>query len=439
LSTPPSVFGLLLAAVPAALVSVFGAASAALGMLSGPRKAALRDTLEGASRAAVERYIDQGQQVESRWLVLRVVGIATSAALLIQQAGYLFGAWSPLVAAFAAVLAYGLPAEVLKGVARRAPERACVLMLRLLRPFELMAAPLAAPMWLLGRLIGRKVVTAAHTIPPPRVTETEMEMLVDEGERAGSLDHDQAEMVRNVLEFGELTAGQAMIPRTRVSAFDIETAPEELLKRVGESGHSRFPVYRERIDNVVGILHAKDLLSHAAHNEQLSALDVQTILRRPVAFVPETQEASKVLKDMRAGRHHLAIVIDEFGGMSGIVTLEDLIEEIVGDIQDEHDMDEQSIVELGEGRLLVDASVSIAELNRLLDAGFPEDGDYNTVGGLVLERLGRVPEVGERIAESGFAFLVREADDRRVIKVEVEKLAAEQAAETPKTTRVSAA
>lgn len=96
-------------------------------------------------------------------------------------------------------------------------------------------------------------------------------------------------------------------------------------------------------------------------------------------------------------------------------------------------------MELGEGRLLVDASVSIAELNRLLDAGFPEDGDYNTVGGLVLERLGRVPEVGERIAESGFAFLVREADDRRVIKVEVEKLAAEQAAETPKTTRVSAA
>jgi len=439
LSSPPTVLGLLLAAIPAAFVSVFGAASAALSVLSGPRKAALRETLEGASREALERYIDQGQQIESRWLVLRVVGIATSSALLIQQAGYLFGAWSPLVAALAAVLGYGVPAEIIKGVALRAPERAAVVMLRALRPLELLVAPLAAPMWLLGRLVGRKVVNVAHTIPPPRVTETEMEILVDEGERAGSLDHDQAEMVRNVLEFGELTAGQAMIPRTRVTAFDIETPPEELLHKVGESGHSRFPVYRERIDNVVGILHAKDLLSHAAHTEQLGALDVISILRRPVAFVPETQEASKVLKDMRAGRHHLAIVIDEFGGMSGIVTLEDLIEEIVGDIQDEHDVDEQSVVELGEGRLLVNASVSILELNRMLDASFQEDGDYNTVGGMVLERLGRVPAVGERIAENGFAFHVREADDRRVIKVEVERLPAEPAAETPKTTRVSAA
>lgn len=439
LSSPPSVFGLLLAAVPAAFVSVFGATSAALGTLSGPRKAALRETLEGGSRAALERYIEHGQLIESRWLVLRVVGISTSAALLIQQAGHVFGSWSPLVAALAAVLAYGLPAEVLKGVALRAPDRVGVLLLRLLQPLELLATPLAAPMWLLGRLVGRKVVTIAQTIPPPRVTETEMEMLVDEGERAGSLDHDQAEMVRNVLEFGDLTAGQAMIPRTRVTAFDIETPPEELLRRVSESGHSRYPVYRERIDNVIGILHAKDLLTHAAHTEQLETLDIETILRRPVAFVPETQEASKVLKDMRAGRHHLAIVIDEFGGMSGLVTLEDLIEEIVGDIQDEHDLEDQSITELGDGRLLVDASVSIQELNRLLEAGLPEDGDYNTVGGLVLERLGRVPEVGERIAEHGFAFHVRAADDRRVIKVEVERLPVEPAAETPKGSRVSAA
>ncbi|MBK7586796.1 MAG: HlyC/CorC family transporter [Myxococcales bacterium] len=410
-----------------------------MSSLSGPRKAALREMLEGKNRAALERYIDQGQQIESRWLVFRVVGIATSAALLIQQTGYLFGAWSPLVAAMAAVLGYGLPSEVLKGVVLRAPERTGVWMLRFLRPLELLAVPLAAPMWLLGRVVGRRVVTVAQTIPPPRVTETEMEILVSEGEKAGAIDHDQAEMVRNVLEFGDLTAGQAMISRTRVTAFDIETDAEELLRRVGECGHSRYPVYRERIDNVVGILHAKDLLTHAAQHTRLETVNIEGILRRPVAFVPETQEASKVLKDMRAGRHHMAIVIDEFGGMSGIVTLEDLIEEIVGDIQDEHDVDEQSVVELGEGRFSVDASVSIVELNRLLNAGFPEDGDYNTVGGLLLERLGLVPEVGSKIEEHGFAFHVREADDRRVIRVEVERLATEKASETPKTSRVSAA
>ncbi len=439
LSTPPTVLGLLLASVPAAFVSIFGAASAALAALSGPRKIAIRDTLQGKSREALDRFIERGPQIESAWLVLRVVGIAISAALLIQQAGHLLGRWSPLVAALAAVLGYGLPAEVLKGVALRAPERAAVIALRLLRPFEWLAAPLAAPMSLLGRLVGRKVVNLAHTIPPPRVTETEMEILVDEGERAGSLDHDQAEMVRKVLEFGDLTAGQAMIPRTQVTAFDIETPPEDLLAKVGESGHSRYPVYRERIDNVVGILHAKDLLTFAAHTEKLESLRVESILRRPVAFVPETHEASKVLKDMRAGRHHLAIVIDEFGGMSGIVTLEDLIEEIVGDIQDEHDIEEQSVVELAEGRLLVDATLPIAELNRRLEAELEEDADYNTVGGLVLERLGRVPTVGETVTDKGIAFHVRAADDRHVIQLEVERLPSERAAETPKTSRVSAA
>jgi CBS domain containing-hemolysin-like protein len=418
LSTPPTVFGLLLAAVPAAFVSVFGAASAALGALSGPRKAALRETLEGASRAALERYIEDGRRVESRWLVLRVVGIATSAALLIQQVGHVLGAWSPLAAALAAVLGYGLPAEVLKGVALRAPERATVIALRLFRPFELLAAPFAAPLALLGRLVGRRVVTAAHTIPPPRVTETEMEILVDEGERAGSIDHDQAEMVRNVLEFGELTAGEAMVPRTRVMAFDIEVPPEELLLRVRESGHSRFPVYRERIDNVVGVLHAKDLLTFAAQSERLESLRLETILRRPVAFVPETHEASKVLKDMRAGRHHLAIVIDEFGGMSGIVTLEDLIEEIVGDIRDEHDQEEAPIIDLGDGRLMVNASVPIGDLSRYLGVEF-EDGDYHSLGGFIIDRLGRVPGVGAMVSEFGLDFVVREADDRHVMLVEI--------------------
>ncbi|MFO0571043.1 MAG: hemolysin family protein [Polyangiaceae bacterium] len=424
--------------MPAAAVSVVGAASAAWAMLSGPRKAALRETLEGRERAALDRYIEDGQQIESRWLVLRVVGIAASAALLIQQVGHVFGAWAPLVAALAAVLGYGLPAEVLKGVALRAPERSGLILLRVLSPIELLAAPLAAPMWLLGRLVGRKVVTKAQTLPPPRVTETEMEILVSEGERAGAIDPDQAEMVRNVLDFRDLTAGEAMIPRTRVTAFDIETPPEELLRRVGESGHSRYPIYKERIDNVVGILHAKDLLTYAAHHDRLETLSVDSILRRPVAFVPETQEASKVLKDMRAGRHHLAVVIDEFGGMSGIVTLEDLIEEIVGDIQDEHDVDEQNVVDLGNGRFLVDASLSIADLNRALTAELPEDTDYNTIGGLLLERLGRVPHIGAKVTESGFAFLVREADDRRVIKVEVVRRS-ESTTETPKSSRVSAA
>ena len=436
-ASAPSI-GLLFAALPAVVVAWFGAASAGMSALSGPRKAALRETLEGKARQALDRYIEQGPAIESRWLVLRVVGIAASSALLIREVGGPLGAWSPLVAALASVLAYGVPVEILKGVVLRAPERFAPIMLRVALPFEWLVAPLAAPLSVLGRLVGRKVMTVAQTIPPPGVTETEVEILVNEGERAGELDHDQAEMVRNVLEFRDLTAGEAMVPRMRVTAFDIDTAPRELLRQVAESGHSRYPIYRERIDNVIGLLHAKDLLSYAARHAELDLLQVESLLRRPVAFVPESREASKVLKDMRAGRHHLAVVIDEFGGMSGIVTLEDLVEEIVGDIQDEHDIDEQPIVELGDGHLLVDASVAIADLNKQLGEDLPEGDDYNTVGGFLMAELGTVPAVGSQVSSRGFVFHVREADERRAIKVEIERIAKPKS-DAPKTSGASAA
>lgn len=426
--------------MPAAFVAVFGASSAALGSLSGPRKAALRETLSGKNRAALDRYLDRSSQTETSWLVLRVVGIATSAALLARMSGAGSTLGTALLSAFAALVAYGIPAEVLKGLALRAPERSAVIMLRVLYPFELAVAPIAAPLSLLGRLAGRTTpAMTSQTQPPPGVTETEVEILVNEGERAGAIDPDQAEMVRNVLEFRDLTAGEAMVPRTQVTALDVATPVEELLRRVVEYGHSRYPVYRERIDNVIGLLHAKDLLSYAANHDDVASLDIETILRRPVAFVPETREASKVLKDMRAGRHHLAIVIDEFGGMSGIVTLEDLVEEIVGDIQDEHDLEEQPIVALDEHRYLVAGTTLMEDLNRELDQTFPEDEDYNTVGGFLMDRLGRIPGVGAKVTARGWVFTVREADERRVIRVELAPLEGTERGVSPKSPRVSAA
>ncbi len=401
---------------------MFGAASAALGALSHPRKAALRETLEGGDRRALERYLTGGLLIESRWLVLRVVGIATSAGLIVRHAGASVSGWSPLFASLAAVIAYGIPAEILRGIALRTPERSAVFSLRYLRVIELFAEPLAAPLSLLGRLVSRNVVVNPLTLPPPSVTETEVEILVNEGEAAGALDHDQSEMIRNVLDFRDLTAAEAMVPRTRVTALDVETLPSELMKLISESGHSRYPVYRDRIDNVVGILHAKDLLAYAAVHESVDSVDLPSILRRPVAFVPETHNASKVLKDMRAGRHHLAIVIDEFGGMSGIVTLEDLLEEIVGDIQDEHDIAEPELLnDAGDGRVVVDGSIPLADLGRHLGSEFPESGDYLTLNGFLMDRVGRVPSVGAKIHAHGYVFHVRDADERRVLKVDVER------------------
>ncbi|MCA9600112.1 MAG: HlyC/CorC family transporter [Myxococcales bacterium] len=400
--------------------ALFGAASAAIGALSNARRVALREALEGKSRDALDRYLISGRTIEGRWVTLRVLGIASSAVLIaLTMAAEPIGQWRALLSALAALVLYGIPAEILKAVALRNPERTAPLMLRYLRPFEFLVAPLAAPMVALGRLVDQRVVKTGSIPPDARVTENEVEIIVNQGEETGALGHEASEMIRNVLEFGELTAGEVMVPRTQLVSFDIDTPLSEIVRVTTELGHSRYPVYRERVDNVVGMLHTKDLLSHAANHEGLEQLTLSEVLRRPVAFVPETRAASSVLKDMRAGRHHMAVVIDEFGGLAGIVTLEDLVEEIVGDIRDEHDTNEPPVVELDDGRLLVDAAIPIGDLEPYLGAEMPEDGDYHSLGGFIVDRLGRVPRVGARFVALGHEFVVRDADARRVAKVEI--------------------
>jgi CBS domain containing-hemolysin-like protein len=228
-------------------------------------------------------------------------------------------------------------------------------------------------------------------------------------------------MIRNVLDFGDVQAGDVMLPRMQVSAVSVDTAVTDVLRKAAETGYSRYPVYRDRIDNVVGVLHVKDLVTRA-NVEDLSKLKLTDVMRTPVVYVPETQSASSVLAGMRTGhKHHIAIVIDEFGGMAGIITLEDIIERIVGDIRDEHDDPEKAppIVELGDGRLLVDARVTMAGLSRHLGAELPEGGDYYSLGGFIVEALGQVPRPGAILNKLGIEFIVREADERHITQVEV--------------------
>jgi putative hemolysin len=425
-----------LAFVPAILAAVFGAATWALALLPGTRRLALRDSLEGSARRALDRYIDRGPTIEARWLVVRAVGIALTAVLVARHLPPFLGLWLPVLAALSAVLGYALPAEAVKAAASRAPERAAPLLLQILQPVELLFAPLAfLPLWL-GKQVTRRL-SKVQTEPPPAVTENEVELIVAEGEMTGALDHEQSEIIRNVLEFGDVTARDVMVPRTRTTSLEVSMPIADVLKQVADDAHSRYPVHRDAVDNIVGILHAKDLLSTFARGEAESTT-LESILR-PAAFVPESQSAASVLRDMRVGRHHLAIVIDEFGGFSGIVTLEDLLEQIVGDIRDEHDVEEAPIVDLGDGRLIVDGSLALTDLSRYLGTDLPVDGDYNSLGGFLAAQHGRVPEVGATLSAFGLEFIVREADGRRVTKVEIHR-------ETPPTsiaprtsTRVSAA
>jgi putative hemolysin len=422
-SAPPErIVNLLLASLPAIFAAAFAAASWAMARVSGTRRAALRDTLQGGARRALERYAEHASAIESRWLLIRALGVATSALLIGKELPSSLGAWLAPVAALIALVVYGIPSEVARALAGRNPERTAPLLLQVLYPLEMLVVPIAAPFVWLGTLLGKGVVSERETARPPGVTETEVELIVNEGEMNGSLDHDQSEMIRNVLDFGDVTAGQVTVPRTQVVAFEIATPIEEVLRKVTESGHSRYPVYRDNIDNVVGIVHVKDLLRHAARGD-LNGHELASLARQPVVFVPESQSATTVLKDMRAGRHHMAVVIDEFGGFSGVVTLEDLLEQIVGDIRDEHDVEEPPIVDLGDGKLMVNAGVAIADLSRYLGAELPENGDYNTLGGFIVAQLGRVPEPGTKLSALGLEFEVRDADGRRVSKVEITRRA----------------
>ncbi len=417
---PELVANLLLAALPAIAASVFAAASAALAALPGARKAALADALEGSARRALERYVAEGYAIETRWTLLRVFCIACS-ALLLRDAltGWLAGTLALLVAATLALASYGVASQIGTALAERTPESSATLLLRWLRPLEWLVFPLAVPFVALGTVLGRSQRLAPVST---EVAEAEVELMVNEGEQTGALDHEQSEMIRNVLDFRDLTAGEVMVPRTQVTAFEIDVDVHLLIARVIEEEHSRYPVYREHIDNVVGILHVKDLIRHVAA-QGYEAFQLEALMRQPPVFVPASQSASSVLRDMRVGRQHLAVVIDEFGGVSGIVTLEDLIEEIVGDIRDEHDDEEAPITELGDGRFLVDASLAVSDLSRFLGADLPEDGDYNSLGGFLTERLGRVPATDSTLDAYGLRFVVREANERRVLKVEIVRIA----------------
>lgn len=345
------------------------------------------------------------------------MGITLCAYLLWEYLPRGLGGFRLILGVLGAAVAYGLPAELARAFVLRRPEQMAPKLLSILRPLELLAAPLAAPIsWVASSLVHRGLGATSGG-----VTETEVELLVNEGERAGALGHDQGEMIRNVLDFGEIQAVDVMVPRTKVTSFDLQTPIEEVLKLIAKSQHSRYPVYSGQTDNIVGLLHVKDLIGRAADGD-LHGFQLKDVVRQPIAFIPETQLASTVLTQMRLGRHHMAVVLDEFGGYSGIVTIEDLIEEIVGDIRDEHDGEEVNIVELDDGKMVVDAGIAVSDLGRHLGLDLDEGGDYTSVGGLIVERVGRVPPVGTTVSAYGLRFVVREADERHVVKVEIEKI-----------------
>ena len=234
------------------------------------------------------------------------------------------------------------------------------------------------------------------------------------------MDADGLAMIEGVLQVGELQVRDIMIPRSQMDVVDINEPPEQFLPRVIEAAHSRFPVVDGDKDNVLGILLAKDLLRLQIGEE----LDMRDTLR-PAIFIPEAKRLNVLLKEFRASRNHMAIVVDEYGGVAGLVTIEDVLEQIVGDIEDEYDFDEteDNIIRDKAGRYRVKAATEIADFNAAMGTDF-SDEDYDTVGGLVLSKFGRLPKRGESIEFDGLKVQVLRADSRRVHTLVVERTVA---------------
>jgi len=250
---------------------------------------------------------------------------------------------------------------------------------------------------------------------PGALSRQDFQLLLDESEETGQVAPAQGRILSRVMDFGETTVAQVMRPRTDVVALETGATVQEAIELVTESGYTRVPVYRDHPDQIVGLVHLFDLFRAPS-----PALPVDGLLR-PIGFVPQAKRCDELLREMRARHRPIVVVVDEYGGTAGIVTIEDLVEQLVGDIRNEEERAHAPLRKLDGARWAVDASLRIGDLNEALDLDLPE-GDYETVGGLVLERLGRIPQAGDSITVAGVRLEVTAADRTRVRQLALVKL-----------------
>jgi magnesium and cobalt exporter, CNNM family len=298
-----------------------------------------------------------------------------------------------------------------------------------LRTFDALraAAWLLAPLvWVANALVGAILRALGYRERhDPFVSRDDLRLLFQvEPTGATDVKEEEREMIDGIFHLGETTVREIMVPLVDVLAVPEEATVEETVARIAESGHSRLPVYRERIDHVIGVVAALDILQRGATEEGVKAL------LRPAYYVPETKRIDDLLREMQRQRIQLAVVVDEYGGSEGIVSVEDVVEQIVGDIEDEHTRTPSTLTSLPDGSYLVAARLGIDELNETLDWDLPKK-DYETVGGLILSVLGRIPRPGEQIELDRYELSVVDADERRILKVKVKARDRSPQSETP--------
>jgi putative hemolysin len=286
------------------------------------------------------------------------------------------------------------------------------------------AALAVAPLvWGLGRLLSgptRLLIGVANVILPgkglkqgPFVSEAELKAMAEAGTEEGTIEEEEKDLIHSIFEFGDTIVREVMVPRPDIVAIEADRPLRDVQVLVLQHGYSRLPVFDDDMDNVVGFVYAKDVLKAIHQGKQDMPLRE---VCRPAHFVPESKKAADLLREMQRGKFHVALVTDEYGSVSGLVTLEDLLEELVGEIEDEYDRAEPEIAQVGEGVYRVDGKVGIDEINELLDVQLPDE-EWDTVGGLMLGLLGSIPEEGQDVTFQGLVFKAERVNGRRIAKV----------------------
>lgn len=337
--------------------------------------------------------------------------------------------WLSLATVLAGSLLVGLLATLvevtMRGLANANPERWALRLSWLVSTLAFVFYPpmrmLMGPINLVARGFGR---TLRFEPPPPPLEE--LEKLLAAQAAKEEVDQSAPQLIRSIFELSDKRCRDVMVPRTEVVCVDISTHPEEVLRLLAEENHSRIPVYRDDVDHILGVLHARDLIPLLQHPELIVLQD--TI--RPAHFVPWMKPIGDLLREMQRKKIHMAIVVDEYGGFMGIVTLEDILREIVGDIGDEFEVEEKQVEKQADGTFLVDAAMEVEQFNKAFGFELPE-GDFDTLGGFLSSQAGHLPDVGERFVFNGWAFTVHTKEGARIDRVRMTKLKTPSKEPTP--------
>jgi putative hemolysin len=303
--------------------------------------------------------------------------------------------------------------------------------LALARPVELLGMLLAPVVWLLTTIThGITRLLGVRDVPDDAITSEELRILVERGGEQGTIEAEEEQMIGGVLELGERRVHEVMVARVDIAALSVDASLDEIVQTIVAEGHSRIPVYDGSIDNIVGLLYAKDLLPFLVGDDRPPS--IRGLVRTPL-FVPESMLVDDLLQSLQRRRVHIAIVLDEHGGTAGLVSIEDLIEEIVGEIQDEYDEEEPMIVPAGEGEARVDGRADVDDLLEHFDATLEGDDqeEFDTVGGLVYHYIGGVPRVGDTVEVAGLRLTVETTDGRRVRTVHVVRVTRDETEGAP--------